>query len=105
MLQRRPASQIQRIERLALLPAVIIYLNLPSFGWSALQFPCLFKYLFAIECPGCGMTKALAAILKGDFAQATEFNFLAYPVAFGLICVFLLETLAIATGATGRQLK
>jgi len=30
------------------------------------QLPCFYKSLFGIDCPGCGMQRALIALLRGD---------------------------------------
>jgi hypothetical protein len=35
---------------------------------------CLVKNLFGIECPGCGMTRALSALVHADFITAVKFN-------------------------------
>ncbi|MDR0712909.1 MAG: DUF2752 domain-containing protein [Bacteroidales bacterium] len=30
------------------------------------QLPCFYRAMFHIECPGCGMQRALVALLRGD---------------------------------------
>lgn len=35
---------------------------------------CLFKLAFGIECPGCGMTHAFAAVMQFRFHEALVFN-------------------------------
>lgn len=35
---------------------------------------CLFKMIFGIKCPGCGMTHAIASLIKGDFRSAMNYN-------------------------------
>ena len=51
-----------------------------------LKIPCLFKWLFHIECPGCGITRACLSVLRLDFASAFEFNpmFWSVPILFVL---------------------
>lgn len=39
---------------------------------------CPFRYLFGFSCAGCGMTRALRAILASDFALALEMNPMIY---------------------------
>ena len=39
---------------------------------------CPFRYLFGFSCAGCGMTRALRAILTGDFPLAFEMNPMIY---------------------------
>ncbi|MCD7097921.1 DUF2752 domain-containing protein [Stenotrophomonas sp. MMGLT7] len=36
--------------------------------------PCMFHAATGLYCPGCGMTRALHALLHGDLAQAFAFN-------------------------------
>jgi Protein of unknown function (DUF2752) len=53
--------------------AVGILLRFPpeQFGF----YPrCPFYSIFHLECPGCGATRALAALLRGDLAGAMRFN-------------------------------
>jgi hypothetical protein len=45
---------------------------------------CPFHQLFNLQCPGCGTTRALVAMLHGDIAAAIHFNALAatfFPLA------------------------
>lgn len=45
------------------------------------MLPCLNKQLFGIDCPGCGMQRSVALLLKGDFVAA----FKMYPAIYTLI--------------------
>ncbi|MDR3094597.1 MAG: DUF2752 domain-containing protein [Bacteroidales bacterium] len=38
------------------------------------QLPCLTKSIFHIECPGCGMQRALIALLRGDLAESLRLH-------------------------------
>jgi hypothetical protein len=47
---------------------------------------CPFYALLHIECPGCGATRAMSALLHGEFLQAMRFNALlifALPLMLG----------------------
>lgn len=63
-------------------------------------FPCPFKQLTGLPCPGCGMTHATAALLRGDIRGMLSCHTLA-PV-------FLLFWAVVAAGllwpASGREL-
>ena len=47
---------------------------------------CLFKQLFGVSCPACGMTRAYISLLRLDIASAFHYNpaFLTFPVAVAL---------------------
>lgn len=36
--------------------------------------PCVFRAITGYLCPGCGMTRAVVAILDGNFAKAWQYN-------------------------------
>lgn len=48
------------------------------------QIPCVSIRLLGIPCPGCGMTRAMAAALRLDFAAAFGYHpmFWAVPIAY-----------------------
>ena len=49
---------------------------------------CLFKSLFDIRCPGCGLTRSFRAILDLDFYSAFNYNILGIPLFIvGIIIV------------------
>ena len=37
------------------------------------QLPCFYKSAFGVECPGCGMQRALIALLRGEFVESFRF--------------------------------
>jgi len=50
-----------------------------------LRLPCLIKLVFGLECPGCGMTGAVQALLHADPATAWARNpliFVVLPAGF-----------------------
>lgn len=51
--------------------------------------PCLWTLLLGHPCPGCGMTRALLALLHGDLAGAWGFNRAAPLVAPLLLALYL----------------
>ena len=42
--------------------------------------PCPFHAVTGLHCPGCGMTRAAALLLRGDVAGAAAHNVLLFPV-------------------------
>ena len=61
--------------------AVIIYLLLP--------IKCPIRYFLHFDCPTCGMTRAMTALLRGDISSYMSFNPMALP--FLLILLFALH--------------
>jgi len=41
-------------------------------------FPCLFRYIFHLQCPGCGITRMFLALSRGNLRDAYQSN----PVVF-----------------------
>jgi len=49
---------------------------------------CGFRRLTGLPCPGCGMTRGLAALLKGQVLQSVHFNALAIPALLFMVMVW-----------------
>ena len=49
-----------------------------------LKIPCIYRAIFNIECPGCGITRALISTFKFDFISAFAYNsmFWSIPVIY-----------------------
>lgn len=64
--------------------------------------PCPFRYLTGWQCPLCGTTRAVAAVIRGDLVQAWHLNPLSCVggVILGLLCVMWI--VEICTGRTPR---
>ncbi|MFK7814546.1 MAG: DUF2752 domain-containing protein [Maribacter sp.] len=48
------------------------------------MLPCFTKKFIGIDCPGCGLQRALAFLFQGDFSAAWEM----YPAIFTIIPLF-----------------
>ena len=49
---------------------------------------CVWKYLFHISCPTCGITRAYISLFSGDIAAAFRYNFM-FP-AVPVLAIYLL---------------
>lgn len=51
------------------------------------KLPCVFLRLFAVPCPGCGMTRAWEALLHGQLTVAFAYHplFWTVPVLYGYL--------------------
>jgi hypothetical protein len=88
-------SQTAEILRAAVPPAIIASAAILLRRFPPTQdsfFPrCPVHDLLGLQCPGCGATRAIAAALRGHFAEALHFNALATlllpcAVAYGILC-------------------
>lgn len=43
-------------------------------GMYLFDIPCLFRVVFNLACPGCGMTRAYVSLLRFEIRQAFEYN-------------------------------
>src|SRR5947209_2461710 len=64
--------------------------------------PCLLRTIFHIPCPGCGMTRSMEAVWRGDMLSSVRYHPLGLPLF--LLCalvllIALLRTLAPKLGA------
>ncbi|MDO1514187.1 DUF2752 domain-containing protein [Maribacter confluentis] len=64
------------------LRALFIYLGLDNF-----MLPCFTKKLIGIDCPGCGMQRAILFLTKGEFIEAFKMYPAIYPML--LLLAFL----------------
>ncbi len=58
-------------------------------GLEDFMLPCMTKKIFGFDCPGCGLQRSVAFLLKGDFAAALEM----YPAIFPLSALILFSLL------------
>lgn len=48
------------------------------------MIPCLSKQIFGLDCPGCGLQRSVALLLKGEFTE----SFLMYPGLLPMVLLF-----------------
>lgn len=54
------------------------------------NFPCIFKEIFSLSCPGCGLTRSIFALLSFDFKTSLYYNILGIPLFIILVITYLL---------------
>lgn len=59
---------------------------------------CGFRLSAGVACPGCGMTRAVAALVKGDAAASVKYHAFAPVVVLGGALAWLALALGLATG-------
>jgi len=74
-----------------------IYLYDPN-THSGFYFPCGFRWLTGLYCPGCGNTRALHALVHLDFVGMLNHNLLFFPLFFLLMWLLTGEYLKLLFG-------
>lgn len=91
----------------------IILLGVPLFFIAAYIYPfvsgdrmplCAFHFVTDLSCPGCGVTRALAAFIHGDFQSSINYNPMGIVIAL-LLVVFWLQSAYLAVVGKSLGLK
>lgn len=94
-------SKSLRIFLAVLLPLVmigsIIFLYFHNPDTTVLPF-CVIRKFTGLDCPGCGMTHALYALLHFQFAKAFRFNPFVFPLVVCLSAIAVIFYRALVTG-------
>lgn len=69
-----------RSARVLMLPGFFIYGAMidPATGDGGI--PCLWRLCFGLTCPGCGLSRAVALLGRGQFDEAVAMNWMVLPV-------------------------
>ena len=65
---------------ISILGTVVVYALMVAF-----DAPCPIKYVLGVSCPGCGMTRAVLSLLRGDLAAAFYYHPLWLFVALAVV--------------------
>ena len=64
---------------------LLLFIILRAYFNIDIGIPCLWYNVFGFECPGCGLTRATASLMKFEFVEAFRMNKLVYIVIPGLL--------------------
>jgi hypothetical protein len=64
------------------------------------QWPCFFKKLTGVDCPGCGFQRSLMLLIQGKFTA----SFFMYPPLIGILLTFLLLVVTAVRKSKKNQL-
>lgn len=73
-------NQRLRSGHVLMLPGVLIYGAMidPATGDGGI--PCLWRLCFGLTCPGCGLSRAVALLTRGQLDEAVAMNWMILPV-------------------------
>lgn len=96
MPKEKPNLDPIRLVIYAIIAALIVcglsyhYLQLDFLSYLSRQSFCPFKIITGIDCPGCGITRALLSIGQLKLAQAVDYNYLSFPLLL-LMIIYLFK--------------
>ena len=71
--------------------AILLTIGVVYLAWvllTDLGIPCFFNLFFDVQCPGCGATRMILALVKLDFRSAFHYNpflLVTFPIIFLII--------------------
>ena len=81
-LHSKEVVQVRRVKNLRWkLPLFALY-GVVLGLWTYLKLPCVWRGIFGIICPGCGMSRAWLALLRLDLAKAFSLHPMFWSVPF-----------------------
>lgn len=78
--------------------ALLLILTVIPYSWLDSYFPCVFKDIVGIECPGCGLLRSWAHLLHLDWHKSFALYPLGPLILLGVLG-YLLDELRILIGA------
>ena len=79
-----------RVAQIIALILLMLGIILPS-GGMGIPF-CMFKRVFRLPCPGCGLTRSVSSVLHGDFLKSWHYH----PLGIFFVAVALLFVVNLA---------
>lgn len=73
--------------------------------FTNIGLPCPTKVFFNIDCAGCGTTRMLRAVLKGDFYQAIRYNAATFILIPLIILFSVFQAAAYINGSENKLYK
>ena len=76
-------------KRFWLLLLLVGYFGIAYALMQYFDISCVFLHFFGIPCPGCGMTRALFALMRLDFLAAAKYNVMIFFMPYIFVYIFL----------------
>jgi hypothetical protein len=71
---------------------LFIFIVIPTSFFESGHSICIIKNVFGVECPGCGMTRAISSVFHGNLVGAFQYNKLVV-IVFPLLCYICIKTI------------
>lgn len=69
----------------------IVFAGILSFNLNGISlWSCPFHYVTGYSCPGCGITRGVIAIMRGNFTEAAKHNLNSFPISIVITISFIL---------------
>ncbi|MBQ2989056.1 MAG: DUF2752 domain-containing protein [Clostridia bacterium] len=98
----------RRLLRVASRYGIVLGIGLLYFGFVSLTkigIPCPFRLITGLQCPGCGISRMLMAVIRLDFVSAFHYNpvvFLTSPILLFLILLSDLDYIRTGRSSANR---
>jgi len=94
VMRNAPQDEVWRVATVLAASAALVALAIiPTPVLERGPVICVWRNLFGIQCPTCGMTRAFSSVLHGQFRAAVQYNKLVVLV-FPFTCALLFRELA-----------
>lgn len=74
-------------------------------GFPELPAVCLSRRLFGVDCPGCGLTRSLVSLARGDLAASWSYHRLGWAVALAILIQFFFRIFVLVRLKGGRAVS
>ena len=78
---------MKRLKNIFILLGISIFVFICTSG--TIKVDCLFKKLFNIRCPGCGLTRSIRALIRLDIITSFKYNIFG-PILFIIFIIFVI---------------
>jgi hypothetical protein len=94
-MKKRKTFETAKLILLVLVP--VLFALIPTSLIESGPTLCLYRLIFGVRCPGCGMTRAVSAMFHGNISAAIGFNRLII-IVFPLLCVWYVKEMFATVG-------
>jgi len=78
----------EKSSKIILLVLLIVYFFVAYSVMNHYNISCVFKEIFGVPCPGCGMTRAFLSLMKLDIYGAFRHNIVIFFIPYVFMYVF-----------------